>query len=112
MKMSSFPVRGEIYWVKFDPSEGAEIKKTRPGIVISNDIGNRESALIIIAPITSTVKKIQPFQVEIALNGKPCKILLNQIRTIDKLRLGKKITELDYNTICKVDDALRIVLAL
>src|SRR5438477_428265 len=51
-----FPMRGEIYWINLDPVIGSETKKTRPGLIISNDIGNEMSEVVIIAPITSKMK--------------------------------------------------------
>jgi mRNA-degrading endonuclease toxin of MazEF toxin-antitoxin module len=49
----AFPKRGDVYVVRFDPTEGVEISKTRPAVIIQNDIGNRFSDLTIAAPITS-----------------------------------------------------------
>jgi mRNA interferase MazF len=51
-----FPRRGEIYWVNLEPTIGSETQKTRPGLIISNDIGNEMSNMVIIAPITSKIK--------------------------------------------------------
>jgi len=55
--------RGEIYWVKLDPTFGKEINKTRPCVVISNDRQNEYSPLIIVVPITSDLEKVYPFEV-------------------------------------------------
>ena len=63
----SFPKRGDIYWVQLDPTVGAEIKKTRPAVVVSNDLGNEYSDIIIVAPITSSSKKTYSFTVPIVL---------------------------------------------
>jgi mRNA interferase MazF len=57
------PLRGEIWLVNFEPTIGAEIRKTRPALVIQNDIGNRASPITIVAAITSTLKRAYPFQV-------------------------------------------------
>lgn len=86
--------RGEIYWVNLDPTIGTEIKKTRPGLVVSPNDLNRALPRVIIAPITS---KGQPLacRPEIHLEGKHAKILLDQIRCIDKTRLGKRLGEVD-----------------
>ncbi len=108
----SYPQRGEIYWVNLDPTIGSEIKKTRPGLVVSNDIANQFSSRVIIAPITSNAKKIYPFEVALDLSGKKGKVLLDQIRAIDKKRLGKKINTCNLKTILAVDKALKITLAL
>ncbi|MBA3238589.1 MAG: type II toxin-antitoxin system PemK/MazF family toxin [Parachlamydiaceae bacterium] len=106
------PRRGEIYWADLDPVVGAETQKTRPGIIVSNDIGNEVSTVVMFAPITSKVKYIYPFEVKIPLNGKPAKIMLNQCRAIDKSRLGRKIGFIDHTGMRFVEDAIRIVFAL
>lgn len=109
---SEFPKRGDIYWVDLDPTVGSEIKKTRPGLIISNDDNNELSDRVIIAPITSTVRKIYPFEVQIELEEKPRKILLDQLRCVDKLRLRKKISSLNFMIMQQVDEAIKISLAL
>lgn len=110
--MNDFPKRGDIYWVALDPTIGSEIQKTRPALIISNDVGNEVSPRVIVAPITSSTTSIYPFQVGIELNGKPRKILLDQIRTLDKSRLQNKITHIDKATLVKVAKAIKISLAL
>ena len=86
--------RGEVYWVNLDPSIGTEIKKTRPALVISPDDMNQALPRVIVAPITS---KGQPLgcRPEIRLQGKRGRVLLDQIRCVDKVRLTGKIGKLD-----------------
>ena len=110
--MINFPKRGEIYWVNLDPTVGSEINKIRPALVISNDSGNEYSQRIIVAPITSSVKKVYPFEVKIEIAGKESKVLLDQLRSIDKQRLSKKLSVLDYDTVNLVNKALKIALDL
>lgn len=110
--MNKHPKRGEVYWVKLDPTEGSEIMKTRPGVIISNNIGNECSSRVIIAPITSKAAKIFEFEVAIEINGKHGKVLLDQIRAIDKMRLGSKIDTCDDDILDAIDEALKLVLAL
>lgn len=108
-----YPKRGDIYWVRLDPTDGKEINKTRPCLVVSSDIANH-SELIIIAPITSNVKRIFPrIEVKVTLKGKSGKIILRQIRVIDRTkRLGQKIASLSLEEMKFVDEAMRIVLGL
>ncbi len=82
--------RGEIYWVELDPTRGSEIRKTRPCLIISPDDMNAVLPRILVAPITS---KGQPLGCRpvTQFNGKRARILLDQIRSIDKIRLGKKM---------------------
>jgi mRNA interferase MazF len=110
--------RGEIYLVSFDPTIGHEIKKTRPAIVIQNDIGNRYSPLTIVAAITS---KISPVLYPVEVIVPPSKanglavlsaIRLDQIRTVDRKRLIKRLGAVDRSIMLNVDEAIRISLGL
>lgn len=110
--------RGEIYLCFFDPTVGHEIKKTRPAVVIQNDVGNRYSPLTIVAAITSTVSPV-PYPVEVVIdpttgNGLDvrCSIRLDQIRTVDRQRLVRRLGVVDSATVAKVDEALKISLGL
>lgn len=102
--------RGEVYWVKLDPTIGTETKKTRPAIVISNDAQNKVGHRYIVAPITSIVKTVYPFEVEIYINEKPSKVMLDQIRTIDHSRLERKIGKLSQEELDQVERAIKLVL--
>ena len=110
--------RGEIYLVAFDPTVGHEIQKTRPALVIQNDIGNQYSPLTIVAAITSKVPEAAyPVEVVIApsrSNGLllPSAIRLDQIRTVDQRRLIKRLGLVDLQTLSEVDSAIRISLGL
>lgn len=86
------PKRGEVYLVSFDPTVGAEIKKTRPALVIQNDIGNRYSPITIVAAITSKFdEELYPTEVLVTPPEgglrEPSVVSLNQIRSVDKQRL-------------------------
>lgn len=111
----SFPRRGEIYWVHLDPSLGSEIAKTRPALVISNDIGNELAERVIVAPISSSgTARVYPFEVllEPADSGLPkaSKVLLDQIRTVDKQRLGNRIGVVSGEHMQEVNAAIRLSL--
>jgi mRNA interferase MazF len=112
------PRRGDIYLVEFDPGRGHEIRKTRPALVIQNDIGNRASHVTIVAAITSKLSPV-PFPVDVTVapsesNGLsvPSAILLGQIRSVDRDRLAKRLGSLDAATMRKVDQAIKISLGL
>jgi mRNA interferase MazF len=116
-RIVSYPRRGEVYLVNFDPTLGAEIKKTRPALIIQNDIGNRYSQLTILAGITSHHQEhIYPHQVlVVASEGgmkKDSTVLLNQIRSVDKQRLVKRLGTLAPDTMRRVDRALQISVGL
>ena len=88
--------RGDVYWVVLDPTVGSEIQKTRPCLIVSPDDMNRVLPRVIIAPITS---KGQPLgcRPEVLFNGKIGRILLDQIRTVDKKRLKSKMGEIELD---------------
>src|SRR3977135_1604785 len=86
--------RFEIWLIQFDPSKGAEIKKTRPAVIISPDTINIHLQTVIVAPLTSTVKGY-PSRIATSFDNKGGEIMLDQIRAVDKGRLKKKVGELD-----------------
>jgi len=107
--------RGEIWVVNLDPTIGHEIKKVRPAVIIQNDVGNKYSPITIIAPLTSqNIERIYPIDVLLTPENsgieKFSKVLLNQIRAVDKKRLITKIGIVDEETIEKIDEAIRISL--
>jgi len=110
-----YPKRGSVYLINFDPTIGAEIKKTRPAVIISNDVANQYSPIVIVAAITGRGEpKFDEVLVEPPEGGlsKPSVIQPNQIRSIDKRRLEKKLGELSKETINDLDIALQITLGL
>lgn len=96
--MKSIVSRGEIWLINLDPTIGSEIKKTRPCIVISPQELNDHLRTVIVAPMT-TGSKSASFRVPITHDGKKGLILLDQIRTIDKLRLVKRIGKSNPKTL-------------
>lgn len=95
----------EIYWTNLDPTIGAEIKKIRPGVVISPDELNRHLSTVLIAPLTSTIKNL-PYRVRYNVKGKQGEIALDQIRCIDKSRLNDIIDQLPKDTIQNVKQVI------
>ena len=82
--------RGEVYWINLDPTIGTEIRKTRPALIISPDDMNAALPRVIIAPLTSKGQALG-CRPELMFDGKQARILLDQIRTIDKQRLAGKL---------------------
>ncbi len=82
--------RFDVYLIALDPTKGSEIKKTRPCLVISPNEMNRHIRTIIIAPMTSTIKNY-PTRVTSTFQKNRGQIVLDQIRTVDKQRLIKKL---------------------
>ncbi|HXH70483.1 MAG TPA: type II toxin-antitoxin system PemK/MazF family toxin [Pyrinomonadaceae bacterium] len=117
MAKINLPARGEIYLVNFDPTLGSEIKKTRPALIIQNDVANEHSPITIVAAIISKYDDtLYPTEVLIVAGEGGLKqdsvILLNQIRSIDRQRLAKKLGKVENATIKKVDSAIKISLGL
>ncbi|WP_163558906.1 type II toxin-antitoxin system PemK/MazF family toxin [Halomonas sp. NO4] len=85
--------RGQVYWVNLDPIVGTEIRKTRPALVVSPDDMNAALPRVIVAPVTS---KGQPLgcRPEVTFQDKSARILLDQIRCIDKRRLLGRMGEI------------------
>jgi len=111
------PRRGEIHLVSFDPTVGAEIRKTRPALVIQNDVFNRWSPVTIVAAITSrSDERVYPTKVPLdppeGNLDNPSVVLLNQIRTVDRRRLVRRLGRLRPESMRRVDRAIRISLGL
>ena len=113
----AFPRRGDIFLVGFDPTVGHEIQKTRPAVIIQNDVSNRHSPITIVAAISSQFSR-PPFPREIIIEPeesglfKPSAVIVNQIRSVDQLRLGRRIGRLSAETMRRVDEALKISMGL
>ena len=86
--------RGDVYWVNLDPTIGSEIQKTRPALVVSPNDMNAALPRVIIAPITSAGQPLG-CRPEVVLQKKGARILLDQVRCVDKVRLGKKMGHID-----------------
>jgi len=93
--------RFDVYLTNLDPTIGSEIKKTRPCLIISPDEMNRHIHTVIVAPLT-TAGKEYPTRIECNFKKKKGRIVLDQIRTIDKTRLIKNIGTLDSENQLKV----------
>ena len=107
--------RGEIYYADLDPVTGSEQGGVRPVLVLQNEIGNMHSPTVIVAPITTRPKNILPTHVNICeIECLPWKsmVLLEQIRTLDRSRLGESCGRLDDIVMARVDRALGISVGL
>jgi mRNA interferase MazF len=111
------PRRGEIYLVSFDPTIGHEIKKTRPALILQNNVSNQYSPITIVSAISSQFND-PPHPREVLIHpgksGLPklSAVVLNQIRSVDRQRLIKRLGSVDAATMRKVDEALLISLGL
>jgi mRNA interferase MazF len=115
---ASYPKRGEIFATALDPTLGHEIQKTRPALIVQNDVSNRLSEITIVAPIASTVRfPLNP--VHVLLPGDQhtglavtSVALLNQVRAVDRIRLVRRLGSVSDETLEQVDEAIKISLGL
>ena len=103
--------RFDVILINLDPTVGSEIKKTRPCLVISPDEMNRHIRTVIIAPMTSS-NKDYPTRVPCRFKKKEGQIVIDQIRTVDKARLVKKLGVIDANAQLSVISVLQKLFAL
>ena len=102
--------RFDIFLINLEPTVGSEIQKTRPCLIISPDEMNRYIKTVIVAPLTTAVRDY-PTRVTCMFKGKKGQIVLDQIRTIDKTRLIKKLGSIDSNTQLEVISVLQKIFA-
>ena len=93
--MTPFVQRGDVFWANLDPTIGVEVQKTRPVVVMSNDVINQRSQLVIVVPLSTNVTRLSPSHVLIPRGEgsltEDSKALTEQIRAMDKQRLTTKI---------------------
>ena len=109
------PNRGEVWLVSLDPTLGHEVQKTRPAIVVTSDAYNRLNWVVVVVPITShDTAEYDQVLIEPPEGGlaKKSVTLPDQIRSVDRRRLVKRLGQLDIETLCKVERSLKIVLDL
>lgn len=113
--VTAFPRRGEIHWIVLNPVAGAEMGKTRPALVVQNDIGNEFSRTTIVATISSRRTRSYPFLVPLpdGVLSKPSVVNCAHVRTVDLSRLvSGPVARLDADTMRAVDVALQVSLGI
>lgn len=108
--------RGDVVIVRLDPSEGSESKKTRPAVVVQNDVGNRNANTTIVAPAIGTHRGY-PFEVAVEADDSPFEkdssVRLDQVRVVStQTRIHSVVGSLDDSTMAEIDDALTLSLGL
>ncbi len=105
-------IRGEVWWVNFDPSVGGEAQKVRPAVIVSNNSSNRYLNRVQVVPLTSNVSKLFAGESYVMLSGRQRKAQANLLATVSKMRLSSRLDVLTSNDLENVIDAVRVQLGL
>ena len=109
-------LRGEVYWVDFRGAVGAEIRKVRPAVVVSDDQHNENMATVTVAPLSTFSGPLRAYEAVVPEgvfgDGRPGRVKTHQLRAVDKSRLREKMGVLPVGAMADVDATLRIHLGL
>jgi mRNA interferase MazF len=104
------PQRGDVYFVSLDPTQGREIRKTRPCVIVSPNELNDHLSTFLVAPMT-TGGHPYPFRIACRFKKKEGFIVLDQLRTVDRARLGRRLGQVTSPTLSKVLGVLQEMFA-
>jgi mRNA interferase MazF len=104
--------RGEVWWVRLDPTLGSEIGKTRPCLVLSNDIVNQRRRTVVVVPLSSAPRPSPPLLVPVSCGGRMAVAVTDQIRAIAKERLQARLAAISAEDLEAVETGVRRILNL
>jgi mRNA interferase MazF len=104
--------RGDIWWVSLDPTQGSEIKKTRPCVVLSHDTLNRLRRTVVVVPLSTAAKPHPPITVPVTCRGDSAVAVIDQIRAVAKHRLKSRIEPLHRDELDEVCRAVATILEI
>jgi len=104
--------RGDVWWVTFDPSIGGEIRKKRPAIIVSNNAANKYLNRVQVVPVTSSTDRLFPSEAYVTVAGKKGKAMADQLATVSKQRLSKRIGSVSDDEMNRVVEAIKTQLDL
>src|SRR3989442_133610 len=106
------PLRGEVWWVRLDPTLGSEIKKTRPCLVVGANVLNERRRTVVVVPLSSAPLAAPPVMVPVTCGKRKAVAVVDQIRAVTKERFAGLMGELSAEDLAEVEESLRIVLEL
>jgi mRNA interferase MazF len=104
--------RGEIWWIDFDPTKGAEIRKRRPAVILSVDPLNRARRTCVVVPLSTGPAPNPPIVVETPSAGSGAVAVCDQLRAVDKTRLQTRAGKLSNLDLAAIESGVRVVLGL
>ena len=104
--------RGDVWWVNFEPSIGGEIRKKRPAIIVSNNAANKYLNRVQVVPVTSSTDRLFPSEAYVTVAGKKGKAMADQLATVGKQRLSKRIGSVSDDEMTMVAGAIKTQLDL
>lgn len=111
--MTDRPIkRGDVWWVSLDPTQGAEIKKTRPCVVLTHDTLNRLRRTVVVVPLSTVAKPHPPITIPVTCQGYTVVAVVDQIRAVAKDRLKSRIEHLDRDELDEVCRAVATILEI
>ena len=104
--------RGEVWWVRFGPSVGGEIRKRRPAVIMTNDVAISHLNRVQVVPLTTNVSRVYPGETIVVANGRPHKAMADQLTTVSKERIADFFGNLSDSDIESLDTIVRFHLGL